>query len=161
MDEFQISHLAIPAVVFLIVFLAYSAQILFLFLDPGPLPGWQTVKFNLLVFCIWVCYARSCRTDPGQTTPQHSNNHAKYCRKCEAPKPSRAHHCKSCGKCIPKMDHHCPWTNNCVSHYTFPHFIRFVFYATASMLYLEYFLFIRGSILWENRNLPSVRKQSH
>jgi hypothetical protein len=59
-------------------------------------------------------------------------------------------------RCIPKMDHHCPWTANCVSHTTFPHFIRFVFYAVAAMSYLEYFLFVRARHLWDNRALPSV-----
>jgi palmitoyltransferase len=60
-------------------------------------------------------------------------------------------------RCIPKMDHHCPWTDNCVSHFTLPHFIRSVFYATVSMTYLEYFLYIRAAVLWRGRNLPSVR----
>jgi len=55
------------------------------------------------------------------------------------------------------MDHHCPWTSNCVSHFTFPHFIRFLAYAVASMVYLEYFLYLRGADLWEKRRLPSVR----
>jgi DHHC palmitoyltransferase len=58
--------------------------------------------------------------------------------------------------CIPKMDHHCPWTSNCVSHFTFPHFIRFLFYAVVAMTYLEYFLFVRCAVLWNKRNQPSV-----
>lgn len=44
--------------------------------------------------------------------PSTSNNSEqkfkKYCRKCKAFKPSRAHHCSICGRCIIKMDHHCP-----------------------------------------------------
>lgn len=60
-------------------------------------------------------------------------------------------------RCVPKMDHHCPWTSNCVSHSTFPHFIRFLFYAVAGMAYLESCLFERVSIIWAARNLPSVR----
>ena len=59
-------------------------------------------------------------------------------------------------RCIPKMDHHCPWTTNCVSHFTFPNFVRFLFYAVTAMSNLAYFLFIRLAILWHNRNLPSV-----
>ena len=58
---------------------------------------------------------------------------------------------------ILKMDHHCVWTCNCVSHRTFPHFIRFLFYAVASMSYLQYFLYLRAAVVWKNRNLPSVR----
>lgn len=55
------------------------------------------------------------------------------------------------------MDHHCPWTANCVSQYTFPHFIRFLFYAVVSLIYSEYFLYIRAAALWQSRGLPSVR----
>jgi len=55
------------------------------------------------------------------------------------------------------MDHHCPWTVNCVSHRTFPHFFRFLFYAVISMSYLECFLYIRVGLVWSGRNLPSVR----
>lgn len=66
----------------------------------------------------------------------------------------------SCNRCIPKMDHHCPWTANCVSHFTFPHFVRFLFYAVVGMSYLETLLFERASIVWASRNLPSVRRGS-
>ena len=58
------------------------------------------------------------------------------------------------------MDHHCPWTINCVSHRTFPHFFRFLFYSVTAMLYLEYLLYIRLAILFQNRSLPSVRSPS-
>lgn len=61
----------------------------------------------------------------------------------------------SSNSCIPKMDHHCPWTANCVSHTTFPHFLRFVLYAVVTMGLLEYHLFNRGSIIYQQRNLPS------
>jgi hypothetical protein len=30
----------------------------------------------------------------------------KFCKKCQLPKPSRAHHCSVCNKCVLKMDHH-------------------------------------------------------
>ncbi|KHJ35993.1 putative dhhc zinc finger membrane protein [Erysiphe necator] len=70
-------------------------------------------------------------------------------------KPPRAHHCKKCAKCIPKMDHHCPWTSNCVSHLTFPHFIRFVFYCVISMSILAYHLTIRLYFLWQSRHTPA------
>jgi hypothetical protein len=63
-------------------------------------------------------------------------------------------------RCIPKMDHHCPWTVNCVSHFTFPYFMRFLWYAVLSMCYLEYFLYLRAGAIWESRNMPSVSRSS-
>ena len=34
--------------------------------------------------------------------------HKKYCKRCKAYKPPRAHHCSMCRRCVVKMDHHCP-----------------------------------------------------
>ncbi|KAI1751829.1 zf-DHHC-domain-containing protein [Xylaria castorea] len=79
----------------------------------------------------------------------------RWCRKCVAPKPPRAHHCKSCGRCVPKMDHHCPWTGNCVGMQTFPHFARFIIYTNISLWTLLYFLWLRFEALWASRNLPA------
>ncbi|CAO2656745.1 Nn.00g055480.m01.CDS01 [Neocucurbitaria sp. VM-36] len=53
------------------------------------------------------------------------------------------------------MDHHCPWTANCVSHTTFPHFLRFLFYTTVGLSFLESLLFTRLTHLWSNRDMPS------
>jgi palmitoyltransferase len=33
----------------------------------------------------------------------------RWCSRCQAPKPPRAHHCSVCRRCVLKMDHHCPW----------------------------------------------------
>lgn len=33
----------------------------------------------------------------------------RWCSRCNAPKPPRAHHCSVCRRCVLKMDHHCPW----------------------------------------------------
>jgi len=56
------------------------------------------------------------------------------------------------------MDHHCPWTANCVSHFTFPHFMRFLFYAVVSMTYLEGLLYDRAAAVWQSRDLRYVRQ---
>ncbi|KUJ24137.1 zf-DHHC-domain-containing protein [Mollisia scopiformis] len=166
-----IEDLAIPAVSGLILFLTYSSQYLFHYIEPGPLTKGEAIWFNVLVGCVWWCYDCACTVDPGEEgwvgrgvreeEDEDEDGEVKlrkgmrWCKKCEAVKPPRAHHCRKCGRCIPKMDHHCPWTTNCVSHTTFPHFIRFVFYAVVSMAVLAYHLFIRLSTLWTNRNLPS------
>ncbi|EHY59619.1 Palmitoyltransferase [Exophiala dermatitidis] len=173
MDPSVISKFAVPVVVSLIAFLSYSSQYLIGKIEPGPLSPKESLIFNTLVACIWLSYVRACTTDPGQVPPdwdreqlEASNasygsdgskavSRHRYCRKCNAVKPPRAHHCKICKRCIPKMDHHCPWTVNCVSHFTFPHFLRFLFYAVCSMAYLEYFLYLRADVIWQNRMLPS------
>ncbi|KAL1961004.1 hypothetical protein VTO42DRAFT_4892 [Malbranchea cinnamomea] len=182
MSSFEIKKLAVPVVCVLIAFLAYSSQYLLRHIDPGPLDRDELIKINLLAGCIWICYAKACLTDPGRVPrgwkpptvrgkklnddddvegivdePLFTSIYSKqrWCRKCEAFKPPRAHHCKTCQRCIPKMDHHCPWTGNCVSHFTFPHFMRFLFYAVVGMGYLERLLLVRVSIIWKNRNMPS------
>ncbi|KAL7620513.1 Palmitoyltransferase [Parahypoxylon ruwenzoriense] len=80
---------------------------------------------------------------------------ARWCKKCAAPKPPRAHHCKTCRRCVPKMDHHCPWTSNCVSLQTFPHFLRFLVYTNLSLWTLLYLLLQRFLGLWHSRHLPA------
>ncbi|KAH8692120.1 putative palmitoyltransferase with autoacylation activity Pfa4 [Talaromyces proteolyticus] len=175
-ESLNIELLAIPAVSALIIFLSYTSQLLFLFLEPGALSTSETWKFNILVGCIWICYYRACTVDPGRVpkdwepskenksaqddTLREDDNHdasvrQRWCRKCSALKPPRAHHCKKCQRCIPKMDHHCPWTCNCVSNFTLPHFVRFLFYAVVSMTYLESFIFKRIGVIWGQRTLPS------
>ncbi|KAH0832797.1 Palmitoyltransferase pfa4 [Fonsecaea pedrosoi] len=172
MDPQQLARFAVPAVVTLVAFLSYSSQYLFYSLEPGPLRSWDKIVFNMLVIGIWICYTRACMTNPGRVpagwkpdddeeteVAPYGNRPAsrhRFCRKCEAIKPPRSHHCRVCKRCIPKMDHHCPWTVNCVSHFTLPHFMRFLWYAVSAMVYLEYLLFVRAGVVWENRNLPSL-----
>ena len=183
MKLLSLNALAVPLVLCLISFLAFSSQYLFLCIDPRPLNSKEYLVFNLLISCLLICYFRSIQTDPGRTPPAWGSEESastaakprqRWCRKCNAYKPPRAHHCKVCGRsvpndgthivctmliisrCIPKMDHHCPWTANCVSHRTFPHFLRFVLYCVAAMSYLEYFLYIRSAVIWDNRHWPSV-----
>lgn len=58
----------------------------------------------------------------------------RWCRKCRADKPPRAHHCSICNVCVLRMDHHCPWINNCVGLRNHGHYIRFLVFVTAAML---------------------------
>ncbi|KAL4803045.1 DHHC palmitoyltransferase-domain-containing protein [Aspergillus unguis] len=166
-SSFTISRLAIPAVCTLIAFLAYTSQIFFLYFEDAPLTTEEVWRINILAACIWICYYKSCTVDPGsvpkgwtpsdrkQIEADQASGRQRWCRRCEAFKPPRAHHCKTCQRCVPKMDHHCPWTSNCVSHFTFPHFVRFLFYAVVGITYLETRLFERVSKVWGSRHLPS------
>ncbi|KAK5992923.1 Palmitoyltransferase PFA4 [Cladobotryum mycophilum] len=152
--------LAVPAVCLLIAFLSYFSQVVFRYssLDPGPLTRNETVVFNALLLCLWVTYYRAVTVDPGRYVFKEQVIEAqgkKWCKKCAAPKPARAHHCRVCGRCIPKMDHHCPWTRNCVSMTTFPHFLRFLVYANVSLWTLGRFLWHRFYALYETRDMPA------
>ncbi|RMY54453.1 hypothetical protein D0863_13627 [Hortaea werneckii] len=181
MDRDLIQRLAVPGVTLLICFLAYTSQWLFLYIEPGPLRKGDTYFFNLLVACLLVCFYRTCFTDPGRIPQNWRQNledkqngrddpqvsqRQRWCRRCETFKPPRAHHCKTCKRCVMKMDHHCVWTGrqrimsnkqdaNCISHITLPHFVRFLSYTVAAMIYLETFLYTRCAVLWRNRHMPS------
>lgn len=101
------------------------------------------------------CYTTAVFTDPGspltsnstsgysylptqEPTPRpdlssftvKSTGGARYCKKCEARKPDRAHHCSTCRRCVLKMDHHCPWLATCVGLRNYKPFLLFLIYTT-------------------------------
>ncbi|KAM0242468.1 hypothetical protein ACHAPO_000887 [Fusarium lateritium] len=156
-----IKGLAVPSVCALIIFLGYVSQFLFHYsttLEPGPPSRRETITFNSLLLILWITYYRAVTTDPGRYIFKDRVIEAdgqRWCNKCAAPKPARAHHCRHCARCVPRMDHHCPWTRNCVSMTTFPHFLRFLIYTNVSLWMLGYFLWQRFSQIWEHRHLPA------
>ncbi|CAL5867234.1 uncharacterized protein PFLUO_LOCUS1449 [Penicillium psychrofluorescens] len=104
-DDFAVSQLAIPAVSVLISFLAYTSQYFFLHFESAPLQKDEAWKINVFALCIWICYFRACYVDPGRfpkesagQKPEDGSAHSRqrWCRRCEAYKPPRAHHCKTC-----------------------------------------------------------------
>ncbi|TVY75670.1 Palmitoyltransferase PFA3, partial [Lachnellula suecica] len=95
-------------------------------------------------------YTTAVFTSPGTTTngnngynslPTHappaatnftvkSNGELRFCKKCQARKPDRAHHCSTCRTCVLKMDHHCPWLATCVGLHNYKAFLLFLIYTT-------------------------------
>jgi len=78
----------------------------------------------------------------------------RFCKKCKALKPPRAHHCSVAGHCVMKMDHYCPWVNNTVGQNNHKFFLQFLVYVTIGTLYaalltMSYaFSAWRGAVPW-------------
>ncbi|KAH6601842.1 hypothetical protein BASA61_001735 [Batrachochytrium salamandrivorans] len=83
------------------------------------------------------------QTDP---TSLSSKPIERRCRKCEFPKPARAHHCTICKRCIMKMDHHCPWIHNCVGVFNYRYFYLFLVYITIGT---GYFSIMSAGVAWK------------
>ncbi|PKS05309.1 hypothetical protein jhhlp_008682 [Lomentospora prolificans] len=125
--------------------------------------GSSTGAVVLYLMLNWA-YMTAVFTHPGSTTslngdytalenPPHitsftvkSNGEVRYCKKCQARKPDRAHHCSTCRRCILKMDHHCPWLATCIGLRNHKAFLLFLVYTT---LFCWYSFFISGTWLWE------------
>ncbi len=122
----SIEDLAVPAVSTIIFFLAYTSQYLFFYIEPGPLSQREAVLFNVLALAVWVCYDRACTVDPGRDgwvrrvdlivddedgdegreddgedgELARLKKGMRWCKRCEAVKPPRAHHCRTCGRYV-------------------------------------------------------------
>ena len=160
-DATLVQNIAVPAVCLLIAFLGYFSQFVFhnATLDPGPPSRKESIVFNALLAILYLTYFRAVLVDPGRYVYTDKvlevDEKQRWCKKCEVPKPPRAHHCRHCQRCVPKMDHHCPWTKNCVSMTTFPHFLRFLVYTNLSLWMLGYLLFQRFHGIWDSRHMPA------
>ncbi|KAG7288807.1 SPS-sensor component ptr3 [Staphylotrichum longicolle] len=118
------------------------------------------------------CYTTAVFTPPGSTTndngystlPTHaaptatsftvkSNGELRFCKKCQARKPDRAHHCSTCRRCVLKMDHHCPWLATCVGLRNHKPFLLFLIYTTLFSLFC---FAASGAWVWEELFVPNT-----
>ncbi|CAK7224077.1 palmitoyltransferase for Vac8p [Sporothrix curviconia] len=74
-----------------------------------------------------------------------SNGEMRFCKKCQARKPDRAHHCSTCRRCVLKMDHHCPWLATCIGLRNGKMFLLFLIYTTLFSLFC---FVLAGSWVW-------------
>jgi len=122
------SHLLVT---YTLTFLAFSSLIVCLARDPGPAnappsrvegANGEAEDMNL---------REALLSDTDFSAP------GRWCRKCWAPKPERAHHCSICDRCVLKMDHHCPWIGaKCIGHRTYPAFVHFLCCITVLCIYV-------------------------
>lgn len=130
-----IKRLAVPGSCALMGFLSVSSQILFYVagdsLAPGRLTRSETYTFNTLLACLWYTYYKSCTVDPGRypfpdaavvevPEPDEYGLVRRWCKKCAAPKPPRAHHCRHCARCVPRKSTTIPFTRPGAPHYPPP-----------------------------------------
>ncbi|TGJ81145.1 hypothetical protein E0Z10_g7619 [Xylaria hypoxylon] len=124
----------------------------------GGKPSWTGTGSSVggLIFYAMLnwCYTTAVFTDPGSTTNSmgystlptvatpsatsftvKSNGDLRFCKKCQARKPDRAHHCSTCQRCVLKMDHHCPWLATCIGLRNHKAFLLFLGYTTLFCLY--------------------------
>lgn len=133
--------------------------------DLPSLPGPSTAFGGFLLYALlnW-SYTTAVFTPPGSTTndngysslPTHgppaatsftvkSNGELRFCKKCQARKPDRAHHCSTCRRCVLKMDHHCPWLATCIGLRNHKAFLLFLVYTT---LFALYSFAVSGAWVW-------------
>jgi len=83
-----------------------------------------------------------------------------YCRRCDFPRPLRAHHCSTTGKCILRMDHYCPISGNTIGWNNHKYFLLFCLYsALGNFLFIVTFIpeVVTGlfpGLLPENSGMP-------
>lgn len=107
----SVEQLAVPVSCLIILFLAYTSQYLFSYIEPGPLSRRHAIWFNGFILAVWWCYDRAVNTDPGAAgwtqrlavddvagddEDDEPLTRLRWCKKCEAVKPPRAHHCRQC-----------------------------------------------------------------
>lgn len=128
------SKLLVPVATSIIIGLGYLGLFVI-----SPALGWTMFWTNAIVAPSLIAqilryYFLAVYTDAGYTHPNAIADD--MCKKCQLPKPERAHHCSLCNRCTRRMDHHCPFINNCVGEDNYKYFVSFLLWTSLSTAYL-------------------------
>lgn len=119
--EFFLGLLSSSAAIVLYILLNWSYSVA-VFTDPGS-PSKPVAASGY-------AYLPTQELSSRENLTVKSTGQARFCKKCQAPKPDRTHHCSACGRCVLKMDHHCPWLATCVGFRNYKPFLLFLIYTT-------------------------------
>ena len=119
--KFTLHFTAIP-LVWSIIYLVTSSYTYYIYLNDQALSSIPKIKmiisiiFYLCSSMTLICHTFCIYNDPGtldySRVEKLNDDQKEFCKKCNKPRPLRAHHCSTCDRCIMKMDHHCPWVFN-------------------------------------------------
>lgn len=101
------------------------------------------VVFNILAMLVCIFFIETSARKGYLENTESLNDllrFKKYCERCRKYRPERSHHCSKCNKCIKKMDHHCYWVGACINNDNLAPFVRMLFFASVSTMYLFVFL---------------------
>ncbi|OCH92608.1 zf-DHHC-domain-containing protein [Obba rivulosa] len=118
-----------------LTFMAFSSLIVILARDPGPVtpPAREEAATEEMSF------TEALLAGDEDEEMEREKSAGRWCRKCCAPRPERAHHCSACGRCVLKFDHHCAWLGyKCIGHRTHTAFVHFLLCITLLSIYIVF-----------------------
>lgn len=142
-------HLVFNVCIFMLLWSYFSTVTI----DPGRVPqGWH--PFGEVLNGVWELCTHTIHTPNNLTTQSNTSMtgpefiartqlypetldkrdvwRPRYCKKCRAWKPPRAHHCSVLGHCVLKMDHYCIWMVNTIGLLNYKSFLLFLIYTFVS-----------------------------
>ena len=77
---------------------------------------------------------------------EENGDPVRWCKRCNAFRPPRAHHCAVCDKCVDCMDHHCGWVGNCIGKQNLKAFLLCLMYVSLCLLFSCVSVFVEAFI---------------
>lgn len=153
----------------IIIFIGFAGFYLFLGIAAPPELVPSTIAHIVLAIFLEVeifwNYFVSVLTAPSSPTPgvEYGTTRAAadgrlkgftLCRRCEVPRPPRAHHCSTCGTCAHDLDHHCIFLHNCVGYANRRSFVLFLLWTVLGCAYPVVMLVL--SIYWNSSAVARI-----